>query len=325
MTYDADQIGKLVAKRLSGKAGIIAALLMGSCARGEETYFINKDGNRELLSDYEMLVIIQKGTETSIIDEDLRSLANELKEQSSSPCFEVEWSYKTTEEIQRLDKRFIFFEAKESAKVVYGDDCVLSLFPKITISNLNFSELNTVIIHRLYHVLKDRLNPDEHYQKYLIARNTLDVPTAALPLMGMLESSYEKRNRLFLDKVDKSEFPEGIEDRLQDYLEMKKNYSSNIYEKYSEDSMRFDFSRDMEALYNFQKRHQKGHAFRRSYRLLLSAVYRKNLEFAYRYLHWEDLCEKLYSDMIAMLNDSNIMEEQIDSISNRMFLLFGYK
>ena len=56
-----------------------------------------------------------------------------------------------------LDKRFIFFEARESACTIYGNKSAIELFPVINIKNLNFCELNTVIIHRLYHVLRNRL------------------------------------------------------------------------------------------------------------------------------------------------------------------------
>ena len=117
MAYDVNQISEKVRETLDGCPEVVAALLMGSCSRGEETYFINGRGERELLSDYEMLIIVHGKVDTKVSDDKLKLLARELKGKSSSPCFELEWSYKTEHQIEKLDKRFIFFEARESASL----------------------------------------------------------------------------------------------------------------------------------------------------------------------------------------------------------------
>ena len=215
VAYDVNQISEKVRETLAGCPEVVAALLMGSCSRGEETYFINGRGERELLSDYEMLIIVHDKMDTKVSDNKLKLLASELKGQSSSPCFELEWSYKTEHQIKKLDKRFIFFEARESACTIYGNKSAIELFPVINIKNLNFCELNTVIIHRLYHVLRDCLNTDEHYQQYLIARNTLDIPTAALPLCGILQSSYGRRNKSFSEYALQYGFSEELMGRVE--------------------------------------------------------------------------------------------------------------
>ena len=90
MAYDVNQISEKVRETLDGCPEVVAALLMGSCSRGEETYFVNELGERELLSDYEMLIIVHDKMDTKASDSKLKVLARELKEQSSSPCFELE-------------------------------------------------------------------------------------------------------------------------------------------------------------------------------------------------------------------------------------------
>ena len=195
----------------------------------------------------------------------------------------------------------------------------------INIKNLNFCELNTVIIHRLYHVLRDRLNADEHYQQYLIARNTLDIPTAVLPLCGILQSSYEKRNKSFSEYALQYGFPKELMVRLSDYLQMKKDYNADQYKKYSLEYMKKQFIADMKMLYEFQKRQQHDHAFRGNRRLLISAVYRRNIEMLKISLCWEKLNESLYQKMIQMLEKDDISSIKLRELQDEMFELFNYR
>lgn len=325
MAYDVNQISERVRETLAGCPEVVAALLMGSCSRGEETYFINGRGEQELLSDYEMLIIVHDKMDTKVSDNKLKLLARELKGQSSSPCFELEWSYKTEHQMKKLDKRFIFFEARESACTIYGNKSATELFPVINIKNLNFCELNTVIIHRLYHVLRDCLNTDEHYQQYLIARNTLDIPTAVLPLCGILQSSYEKRNATFGEYALQYGFPKGLVVRLTDYLQMKKDYNAEQYKDYSLEFMKKQFVADMKMLYEFQKEYQNGHAFRKNRRLLISAIYRRSAGLFRMCLLWEKENESLYHKMIRMIEENNISYVELNELQEEMIGIYNYK
>lgn len=325
MVYSVKQISEKVKLALSGCREVIAALLMGSCSRGEETYFLNKSGEKELLSDYEMLIIVKDNYSNDESNRKLQALADELKSHSTSPCFELEWSYKTVREMKKLDKRFIFFEAKASSYVICGDNDVMNLFPNINIKNLNYCELNTVLIHRLYHVVRDYLIPDEHYQKYLIARNTLDIPTAILPLLGVLQSSYKNRNNVFKKYIFDCDASEELISRLDDYLQMKKDYDAKQYERYTIGEMRTYFIEDIKFLYQFQKKVQKGHTFRNNYRLLLSGIYRHNFGLIRMSIYWERLNETLYNRMLNMLEVGDITEEKLKTLENDMYKIYGYK
>lgn len=324
MTYNSEQIGIEVAKCLKNFPDIVAALLMGSCSRGEETYFINSNGEKELLSDYEMLIIIKDKSDCSDCDKALMVLAEQLKAQSSSYCFELEWSYKKKSELRRLDKRFIFFEAKECSKIIYGNPKVLELFPRITLKNLNYCELDTIIVHRLYHVLRDTGISDEKYAKYLIARNTLDIPSVVLPLEGVLVSTYKKRIEMFL-KLPESEFiSEGLKKRLEDYLEMKKNYESELYDQYDLTVMGKWFLEDFRNLYTYQHNKQKGKTFVRNSRMLLSSIYRRNTDLFSVWMRWSEINEKLCADMFEAISSRKVYEQKIASIKETMMKLYGY-
>lgn len=325
VAYNVNQISEEVRDTLSGCKKVFAAVLMGSCSRGEETYFLNKNGERELLSDYEILIIVYDKENIDECNDKLEILSKKLKEKSTSPCFELEWSYKTIREMKQLDKRFIFFEARESASVITGDKASIKLFPVITIKNLNMCELNTIIIHRLYHVLRDFHNKDQHYQQYLIARNTLDIPTAVLPLFGILQSSYEKRNKIFIQSATRYGFSEELVVRLDDYLQMKKDYNAKQYEKYSIEYMREQFVADMKMLYEFQSKKQNGHAFRRNIRLFISAIYRRNIEMLKLSFSWKTKNELLYKKMIQMLEQSKVPKMKLEEIKTEMIRLYNYK
>ncbi len=326
MVNSIEQISCCVKNVLATFPTVEAALLMGSCSRGEETYFVNTNGETELLSDYEILIIVSDNSDLEKCDSKMQSLARELLKQSSSPCFSLDWSYKTKAELKRLDNRFIFFETKEAANVIYGNRNILQSFPEITGDNLNYSELNTIIIHRLYHVLRDFKLKDDKYRKYLIARNTLDIPSASLPLMGILVGSYTHRNKVFAQLAREDDFPSELKRRLSDYLEMKKDYNSILYDSYDLDIMIKNFIKDFKCLYSYQCRNQKGIAFTRSTRMLLSAIYRRSLSGYKTWKSWSVINERLYVKMMYLLTaEYEEYSREIINVKSLMKKLYGYQ
>lgn len=318
-------IDKEIAKKLDQQSNVEAVIMMGSCARDEETYFTNSSGEIEMLSDYEMLIVVKNLGQTEQIDRIMKEIREKFVRMSSSPSFDIEWSYKSINELKRLDKRFIFFEAKKYGRVICGKENILQSIPEITIKNLNFAELNTVIIHRLYHVLRDCKVDDEHYQKYLIVRNTLDIPTAALPLMGYLEGTYYNRNRLFQEYADTKYFSLEMTQRLGAYLQMKLNYSDELYEVYDLQKMRTCFIEDFRSLYAFQKKCQNGKAFRISIRQLLSSIYRMKPRCFYQSLMWSKRMEKLCEKMFSFLEDDCQDKDAFNEIQDKMNVYFNYR
>lgn len=320
-----EKIENSISNALIGYENQVAVIAMGSVARGEETYFLNVRGERELLSDFEMLIIVDKIKTRDEIDELLCKIRDQYKRELSSPCFDLEWSYKTRHQLSYLDKRFIFFEAKESGKLIFGKKEYINLLPEINLANLNYCELNSVVIHRLYHVLRDINVEDAHYKKYLIARNTLDVSTAILPLCGRLISSYKRRNEEMYILKDNAGISDALLQRMENYLDMKLDYSSELYDTVSFGDMCHDFAEDMKYLYNTQKELQKGQAFRPNSRLVISSFYRLNFRSLWKAIHWCSELDALYHQMITLMTQETISQGAIERIKDKMSELFSYE
>lgn len=324
MTISAEEISKSVAEVCKKFDSVLAVIVNGSCARGEETYFINSDGQKEMISDFEMLIIIKPSADTRPISESLEVLREQLISIRHSENFDLEWSFKTEEDLRRLDKRFFFFETKESSRVIYGDNRVLGLFPEINIHNLNYSELNTVIIHRLYHVLRDIHSEDEKYKKYLIARNSLDFSTAFLPLAGVLVATYAGRMDALQKVANKYQISDDLIRRHKDYLNMKKDYSSRLYDVYKYDDMLHDFYDDFQLLKELQKRLQNGVLFKPNKRRMISAIYRLSFSNMVVCLQWKNKLSALCEDMFSAIKSEGISDKDLDSVKAQMKELFGY-
>lgn len=324
MEVNAASISEYIRQRCINDDNVIAVITMGSCARNEETYFLNNYGNKEMLSDYEMLIIVKALNNTMILSSKLNELRNQLLLISNSTSFDLEWSFKTREELDRLDKRFIYFETRESGKVIYGDKNILNFFPIITISNLNYSELNTVIIHRLYHVVRDLKHPDEHYKKYLIARNSLDFATAILPLTGRLVATYEKRQKTLEELSEKYNISKNIIHRLRDYLNMKKDYDSILYKRYELEHMLSDFYSDFILLKEIQAELQNNTTFRINKRKVLSSIYRKDIKSLIICFTWKKRLNNLCRTLFKCLENRTISNCELQNLKNTMEEYFGY-
>ena len=72
---------------------VYAAILMGSCSRGEESYYLDAEGQWQLLSDYEFTVITNSNMIPEALDEKLKDLNSFLKKKVKSPFFNLEWNY----------------------------------------------------------------------------------------------------------------------------------------------------------------------------------------------------------------------------------------
>lgn len=319
-----EYITERVRNALDGADEIYAAILMGSCSRHEESYEQDDNGELHLLSDYEFTIVTTKNTVPETVEEKLKALNAELKKYVASPFFNLEWNYVWKDKLPFMDKRFINFEMAEAKCLICGNPGVFSLFPKITIANLNFAELNAIVNHRLYHVLKDFGKVSEHHKKYLIARNTLDILSVILPYEGTLICSYTKRLEKFPKRVENIYFSNDIEKRLSDALEMKKNYSSPLYKTLNADRMLEQFITDMKALYRYQSDKQGGKAFCVDRRRLLKSVLKLHIGDVKNTLRRPHEEEKLYEEMIALLETRAFEPGKVSAIADRMQNIYGY-
>lgn len=317
-----DYITESVREALVIHPEVYAAILMGSCSRGEESYYLDDAGVLQLLSDYEFTVVTNTNSIPEAANKDLIELNRKLKEEIVSPFFNLEWNFVWKKKLPLMDKRFINFEMSEAKYLICGDEGVFSLLPRINVHNLNFAELNSVVNHRLYHVLRDFSQIPEHQQKYLIARNTLDILSVVLPYEGKLICSYKKRLEQFPTKLVGTAFSDDILIRLKKSLEIKKNYSSLLYKDISVEDMLNMFIKDMQNLHDYQKVKQKGLAFSVDKRRLFKAVMKLQGKQIKKVLQRPEEEEKLFQDMMHSLRDRSFMT---CDFSDRMIELYQYQ
>ena len=312
-------IGRL---RLGTQSAVIE---VGSCSRGEETYYINTDGVRELLSDYEILVVVGEDENVDSLRAQLSAIKTTLEDSSGSPFFSLDYSFIPRWKLRFLDKRFIHFETKEAASIIAGDVSVVNEFPMITVRNLNYAELSSVVNHRLYHVLRDYGLVADYVKKYLLARNSLDIATVVLPYYGKLICGYGRRNEA-MRSIDLSRwFTSDLCNRLDLFLEMKLSYMCDIYNTVSLSDMLDNFENDMKSLHRFLADQNGGHCFINSGRKCLSALIRLSPTQLGNALTFPYKEEALYEAMMSLLENRDFSVSSVSPISRTMKAIYGYQ
>lgn len=129
------------------KSGV---LLVGSAARGELCweYAHNK---LQMYSDIEFLVAV---------DYKNHNLLNNFKQQvadieskcSYGEAFHIDYTVILWPKLQKVDKKFFVFESKQCG-IDLGSHSVSESLPEINRSNLNWKELNEVLLHRMNSML----------------------------------------------------------------------------------------------------------------------------------------------------------------------------
>lgn len=290
-------------------------ILIGSCSRNEESYC--KLDKYYLISDLEFFVIYNDKNVLEDLDKKLKQLNKVLKSENPFSSFFLDWSYIHKKKLRFSDRRFILYEAIQSAKVFHGDRNIIKLYPNINIRNLNYSELDDIIIHRFYHVYRDWGLSDN---KYLIARNTLDILTLYLPYNGYLCCGYARRNEVYYNflEQDKRIFVSDFSSYL--------NYKIDRIglDNFDEYEMLTIFIKDFEVLVNYLIERQ-GNPFLKDYRFIASSLLRFKPSKIKMSLFKDKQCNELYSILQDRLKQLNINHEFDESIGNKMEELYGYK
>lgn len=188
--------------RLRNLPGIAAVILTGSAARDELTARVTKSGQLEILGDLEFLVITK--TDHATTRSGVLSIFQEItdRRQPDSPLFSLDAAFRTTRSARHLPKTLWLYETTREGKVVSGDDSFLERLPRVTLENLNYGELNEILLWRLF-MLATKLpssfwagvmtSEEAERCRYVIARNYLDTATWVLPHAGVLTSGYHQR------------------------------------------------------------------------------------------------------------------------------------
>lgn len=227
-----------------GLDNVISIILYGSTSRGELSYTV-EDGELELFSDYELEVITENSVSKDKIDKLKKSLGKKAFD-IDNPLFHVDISTNTKLSFwikTKLDRRIAVFETKENGTILYGDN-LLDMLPIINLKNLDFGNLNELILIRLWMQLLylpegfiggNLGEKESRVLKYFLARNALETLTIFLPNEGILLPNYKSRVEYFVQNyANNSIFPRGYLKFIKECYTAKKElrFSMSIEEYY---------------------------------------------------------------------------------------------
>ena len=182
-------------------------MLTGSTSRGELSWR-PKNGSFEILSDYEFFIIgHHPPDEQKRILERIALWESALPE--AGPLFHVDISFVSPDELPNLQPCWRHYEARETGHVLFGLD-LRELFPTITLDNLDFYELNQILLWRNWQLVMHlpaqiltNADFDDPTYSFLLARNALDLTTWALPHEGHMITGFASRVAFIKENIDR--------------------------------------------------------------------------------------------------------------------------
>lgn len=175
----------------------ISIILLGSLSRGEGSWRQDANGNITLLSDLEFFTVYKPSF--SAFDQfsrEIERVKDIFFSAYSSPLFHVDNTYISINELSRLERKLLTYDATQTGINVVGDD-VIHLLPVITIENINYEDIRDILAHRLFYVLYygDKLKEENDLSgyRYLLAKNTLDFMIVYLVENHKLASGFVNR------------------------------------------------------------------------------------------------------------------------------------
>lgn len=229
--------------------GKLSIILLGSLSRGEGTWQSTDAGVR-MLSDIEYFTVYPDGFDglTAFADFSKEVQRDVFADQDSS-LFHIDNTFIRRESLPRMERKLLTYDATQMGKTVVGEDCV-SLFPHITVENINLCDIRDILTHRvfsvLYYGLPMKREGDMEGYRYSLAKNSLDLMTVLLVSRGLLESGFIRRleriKALPIDEKIKKYFAYclsiklstacdtafTIEEMEQQFLSLLKNLSSSF-------------------------------------------------------------------------------------------------
>ena len=216
--------------------GKLSVILLGSLSRGEGTW-IFQDGKYIMVSDIEFFTVYSQKSELLKKYEDyIQDYAKEVLSEHISDLFHVDNSFIYKEDVSKLEKKLLIYDAIKFGKCVVGNN-IMDRFSDININNINLYDIKDILTHRIFSVLyygiplKEQKNNIQY--KYSIAKNSLDIMTVILVQRGILESGFinrfEKIKDLDIDTDIKNYFSYCLSIKLGETSEYK--YSIEDMEK----------------------------------------------------------------------------------------------
>ena len=206
---------------------VSSVILTGSTSRGELTYAL-RDGNLNIFSDYELLII----SNGRVDKDDLARLLEEFKGleeefSNGNPLFHIDCTYVSQRKLANFGTNIRTWEIRSTGALLYGRD-MREEAPRVSVDNLDFKDLNEVLIWRLWAMTlyfpkslltTGDVNTDQgELYKYVICRNILDLTTFLLPSCGSLLPTFKQRVEHVSQNYTSSKFNPFFDKDLPSFL-----------------------------------------------------------------------------------------------------------
>jgi len=188
---------------------IIAIILYGSYGRGEGAFFLDKKNNIRTYNDFDLVLVVNKTIDDSIINKISISLNDKL---------DVKWidiSQKTKKKLQKLKLTIFNFDLKNGSRVIYGDTEILNNLPSYDVTKLPLKEAETLYFTRIWAFLgslpidgfeRELIGEEIRFYRNQMAKAVLAVVDILLLQKKCYDSSYRKRTQkaigLFSDNTN---------------------------------------------------------------------------------------------------------------------------
>lgn len=214
---------------------VISILFIGSGSRNELSFNVNAD-SIDIFSDYEFIIVVEKmlsQNEFDTLNKLFRSL--EKKWNIKSPLFYIDYGVSTLSKFKLTPPTLWAFEAKNLGVVVYGRDVRQDLVD-VTVKNLDYGNLNELIIVRLWNMLvhmnegfikKENNEYEDFIIKFYYSRNILDIITILLPNYNVLKGGYKNRSNYFMNEFKATKWS-NYKDDFKKVTELKVDLKDNI-------------------------------------------------------------------------------------------------
>lgn len=201
----------------------LSVLLLGSMSRGEATWTI-EDGISKIISDLEFFTIYPKGFDRKEEFESvLKVISKRCFPNQDSVLFHIDNTWISIEELPKLPRKVITYDAMNMGKIVVGDTTLLNRLPKTTLRNINREDIWDIMVHRIFyvlyygHILRSKGKIEEY--RYTIAKNSLDLMTVILACNGILNSGFYNK----LESIKNTTINAGYKEYLSYCLDIKLN------------------------------------------------------------------------------------------------------
>jgi hypothetical protein len=225
---------------------VVSVVVIGGLARGEGSFLIE---NKKVipLNDYDVYVITKKKINFEIlktISENASKKINKetnfsFSQSSSLMEFYVDLRNMTLDEIQKVEPMLKYFEIRESARVIYGQD-VMKIMPNFSLEEIPVEDGLRFLMNRASLLIEsfDIENLSDYNTKktifYYIGKNYLTFAESLLLLNKKFVTSYQKRAEIF-SKCYKEDFKElyeilpDLDKRIKFFTEYKLKPSKELF------------------------------------------------------------------------------------------------